>query len=53
MKGFQINSNAGPLLGQFQTNLAQASLGEGIQVYSNEELRPFPRGDTYEIVKIT
>ena len=30
----------------------KASLGKGIQVCSNEGLRPFPRGDTYEIANI-
>ena len=36
----------------FNQTWPKASLGEGIQVCSNEGPRPFPRGDNYEIAKI-
>ena len=39
-------------LDQFQPNLAQNSLGEGIQVCSNEGPGPFPREDNSKFAKI-
>ena len=39
-------------LHQFQPNLAQSIWVKGIQVFRNEEPRPFPRGNDIENLKI-
>ena len=41
------------LLDQFQQNLTQRTLKmKGVHVCSNDGLRPYPRGDNYEMAKI-
>ena len=51
-KLFTFSSSSSEPLGQFQPNLAQASLGEGDSSLFKWRALPFQRGDNYEIAKI-
>ena len=53
-KLFTFSSSSQEPLGQFQPNLigTKHPCVKGIQVCSNDEPKPFPRGDNYEIAKI-